>query len=306
MGEGGGGVSKKTKSRELRFPTAADQIVLVTKAEVEGMARGYLELTEGEEADSAGGIRLPAGLRAREDSREGVTYRGLSVWRFKEGILKGRRPPIVLTVTKRGGRIAGSVLVDAFGRVLKTHSMYNAPASERMNLLRERERLAEEKPPGLGALLSELEAMFDGRDLTISAETCDQEGSATEEGTGTITDATGAVETEVAPREAFAEAVAAAQSAVVDAARSLERRLEDARRFMPTQAEDRQALIEDVAAAVALGLVVKVDGRETRKLAVQNGSLAWSMSRGGYLGFRKHPATVEPKGPIAASQPPPP
>lgn len=129
--------------------------------------------------------------------------------------------------------------------------------------------------------------------------------SGIEEGAGSIVHASAAGQSDTAPRESFAQAVSAAQVAVDLVARDLEARIMEAQRFLPTRPEDREALIEDVAAALSLGLVVKVGGREVSRLGLQRGrTLTWSLTRGGYIGFKNHPTTVERPRPAGGGKGP--
>jgi len=129
--------------------------------------------------------------------------------------------------------------------------------------------------------------------LTTAPKTCQEEGSATEEGTGAIDDASPAIETELEPREAFASAVSDAREAVQVVATTLQRRLDEARRFLPTEQADKEELAEAVREARKLGLKIMIDGREASKLALKRGiTLTWQMLDKGNLGFRKNLVTV--------------
>ncbi len=95
----------------------------------------------------------------------------------------------------------------------------------------------------------------------------------------------------------FAAAASAAEVATDKVAQELESELAQARRFVPSGIEDRQALVDGVERAFALGLVIKVDGEEVSKLDLQRGrTLTWILPSGGALGFRKHAATVRRPG----------
>lgn len=103
-----------------------------------------------------------------------------------------------------------------------------------------------------------------------------------------------AVKTEVTPSGDFAEALSAARNASDEVAQQLERQLAKARRFLPSELEDKEALIQDVQAGIEeLGLKVKVGGEEVSRLFLLRGSLTWRLRNGLTRGFRKYEAIVE-------------
>lgn len=97
---------------------------------------------------------------------------------------------------------------------------------------------------------------------------------------------------EVEAGTAFASAVKHAHEAVRDVAARLQERLDQARRFPPSEAADREALVREVDQALALGIEIRVDGKRSTKLKLVNGSPAWRIGSSGTAGFRKHSVEV--------------
>ena len=100
--------------------------------------------------------------------------------------------------------------------------------------------------------------------------------------------------TEITFGEDFAAAVARARKAVGAVASRLQERLEQARRFVPSELSDKEDLIAEVKQAKEFGLRILLDGREVSKLTLKRGTtLNWQLLDGGNLGFRKNIPTIE-------------
>ncbi len=131
-------------------------------------------------------------------------------------------------------------------------------------------------------------------DLTIPAETCHEEGLATEEGTGAITDAPAAIETHLAPSEEFATAslgelveayAPAAPGAVIARIATL---IREAQSSPPN---DRYGFVDGVNRLLdANGLHLRLEDGASARLKVapssKLGSIQFGVARGS-RGFRK-------------------
>lgn len=115
---------------------------------------------------------------------------------------------------------------------------------------------------------------------------------------GRIAGDAAAVATDINARADFAAAVAHAREAVRVVASRLQERLDHARRFMPTETADREALVHEVDEALALGVELQVGGKRSTKLMIKDGSvLSWRIGSSGAAGFRKNAVEVSVPGP---------